>query len=96
MSWMSKATKFIHRKLTHKFLSTRLDSNDHEGVVDINILYEGDHECSSEVINISNKGINDDAVYILTFGLYKNTVVYKGLIFQLTTLLMMEWWPSAN
>ena len=50
---------------------------DHDGVVDINILYDGDHECSPEAINMSNKGINDDAVYLIAFGLHYNTVVKK-------------------
>ena len=76
MSWRSKGRKIIHRKLTHnEFNSTRLDSNSHEGVVDINILYDGDHECSSEVINMSNEGISYDEVCLIAFGLYNNTTL---------------------
>ena len=78
MSWKSKVRMSIHRKFTHdEFSSTGLDSNSHEGVVDINILYDGDRECSYEVINMSNKGINDDAACLISFGLYNNTVVKK-------------------
>ena len=75
VSWNSKGTKIIHRKF--KLNNTRLSSNDHEGLVDINILYDGDHECSSEIIDMSNKGINDDAVYLITFGLHYNTTVQR-------------------
>ena len=77
VSWMSKGTTIIHRKLRHTFNSTRLASNVHEGVVDINILYDGDHECSSKAINMSNKDINDDAVCLIKFGLYNNTALQK-------------------
>ena len=66
MTWKSKGTTIIHRHNS---------SNGYERVVDINILYDGDHKCSSEVINMSNEGINDDAVYLITFGLYNNTTV---------------------
>ena len=71
MTWKSKGTIIIHRQLIHN------SSNGYEGVVDINILYDGDHKCSSEVINMSNEGINDDAVYLITFGLYNNKTIKK-------------------
>ena len=59
LTWMSKGTGFIQRT----------------GIVDINILYDGDHECSSEAINMSKKGINDDAAHLISFGLYYNTLI---------------------
>ena len=78
ISWKSKGTKIIHRHLTHdKFNSTHFDSSGHEKVVDVNILYDGDLKHSSEVINMSNKGIDDDAVCLLMFGLYNNTTIKK-------------------
>ena len=78
LSWKNKGTKIIHSKLTYnKFSSTTLCSDSHERVVDINILYDGYHECSSEAINMSNKDINDDAVCLIAFGLYNNTAVQK-------------------
>ena len=78
MSWKSKGTTIIQRKFTHdKISSTKFGLISHEGVVDINILYDGDHECSSEVICMSYKGIDDDAVCVMTFGLYNNLTVRK-------------------
>ena len=76
LSWMSKGSKIIHRKLPQN--KVRLDSNSHE-VVDINILYDGDHQCSSEVITMSNKDINDDAVHLISFGLLNNTITFLDL-----------------
>ena len=76
LSWGYKGTIIIHRYLTHtQFGSTKLCSNSHKGVVNINILYDGNHECSSDAINMSNEYINDDAVYLITFGLHNNTTV---------------------
>ena len=76
LSWKSKGTKIIHRKVTpNEFSNTNLGTNSHEGMIDVNVLYDGDHECSSEVINMSNGDINDDAVCLITFGLYNNTTV---------------------
>ena len=75
MSWKSKGTTIIHRKFTHDKFSTKFGLNSHEGVVDINILCDGNHECSSEVICMSYKGIDDDAVCLMTFGLYNNLTV---------------------
>ena len=72
MTWKSKGTTIIHRQLIQNEFNS---SNGYERVVDIHILYDGDHKCSSEVINMSNEGINDDAVYLITFGLYNNTTV---------------------
>ena len=43
--------------------------------MNINILYDGDHKCTSEAIIISNRDINDDAVYLISFGLRTNTIV---------------------
>ena len=79
VSWESKGTTIIHRKFTHSELSSTKTHQLHSyaKVVDINILFDGDHERSSEVITMSNKGINDDAVYVITFGLYNNTTVQK-------------------
>ena len=78
LSWKGKGITIIHRKLTFKkFNSTPLDLNDHKGVLKINVLYDADHECSTEAINMSNRRINDDAVYVITFGLYNNTTVQK-------------------
>ena len=71
LSWKSERTKIIHRKVTHNELkNTSLGSDNHEGMVDV---HDGDHECSSEAINMFNKDINDDAVYLKTFGLYNST-----------------------
>ena len=73
---MSKGTKIINRKKScEKFNTMKLYCNDYTNVVDINILCDGDYEYSSEVINMSNVGINDDAVYLISFGLYDNTIV---------------------
>ena len=71
-SLMNKRTKIIHRK-HNKFNSKRLDSkNGHEAEVSINILHDN-FECSSEIINMSNKNIDDDTVYLISFGLYDTT-----------------------
>ena len=45
--------------------------------VHVNILYDDYHECLSKIINLSNKNINDDAVYVIAFGLYSNLTVEK-------------------
>ena len=78
VSWISKGTKkIINRKLLgNVFDNTKIDSNSFEWAVDLSILYDDDyHKCSSEAITLSGKGINDDAVHIISFGLYNNTVV---------------------
>ena len=70
LSWMSKGTKIACSKtigICHESNNTRS--------MDIKILYDGDHECSSEVINMSNEGIIDDAVYLMAFGSFNNTTV---------------------
>ena len=79
LSWVGKGTMIIHRKpLCNEFNNTRLDLNSsHEGLTDINILYDGDHECTSEVISMSNQSIDDDAVYLVIFGLLNNVTVQK-------------------
>ena len=66
LSWKSKGAKIISRKL--QIL---------EKILNINILYDRDHDCSPETIKICNAGINDDAVYLITFGLYNNTTLLK-------------------
>ena len=74
VSWISKGTaKVIYRKLLDD--NSELNSNRYEWIVDINILYTDDYEYSSKAINMSNKGINDDAVYLLSFGLCNNTTI---------------------
>ena len=72
LSWMSKGTKIA----CSKTIAMSYESNNTRSV-DIKILYDGDHECSSEVINMSNEGIIDDAVYLMAFCLFKNTTVQK-------------------
>ena len=75
MSWKSKGTTIIHRKLTNNELSsTKLGKYEE---VDINILYDNDHECSSEAIIMSNKGIDNDKVSLISFGLYDNKKIKK-------------------
>ena len=73
VSRMSKQTE-----ISIKFNSTKLISNSCE-VLDINTLYDGDCvECSSQVINLSNKNINDDAVHlIIFFALDNNATLQK-------------------
>ena len=81
LSWMNKRKKIIvHRNIVCnkiKGTSYRSVSTNFKEVLGINILYDGDHECSSEVIDMSNKYINDDAVYLISFGLSNNTSVQK-------------------
>ena len=43
----------------------------------VNILYDGPHEYLSKSINLSNKHIDDDAVYVIAFGLYNNPMIEK-------------------
>ena len=71
LSWGSNAngTKIIKRKLKHA------SHSDNE--VLINILCDDYHECLSKTINLSNKNIDDNAVYVIAFGLYNNTTVKK-------------------
>ena len=79
MSWKSEGTTIIHRKFTHsEFSSTRPHLlHRHTKAVDINILCDGDHEHSSEAVILSGQHIDDDAVYVIAFGLYNNTTVKK-------------------
>ena len=74
VSWKGKGTKIIHRQLIN--MSTGSNEG-HEEVMDINILYDGDHEYLPEVIDMSNKDINDDIVCLISFGLHNNTTVKK-------------------
>ena len=55
--------------------STKLDSNYHEGMIDINVSYNVHNEYSSKVIDKSNKGISYDELCFITLGLYNNTSV---------------------
>ena len=72
ISWTNKGKAIIQRKIS---LSTgRMKLMDRHKL-NINILYDDDFECSSEVIIMSNKGINDDAVYLISFGLHNNTTI---------------------
>ena len=105
MSWMYKGTKIINRNIMYNGVnSTRSVSKicDKE-VMNINILYDGDHECSSKVINMSNRDINDDAVCLISYGLYNNTslhrldfsdnyITYVGAM----EILMLGQWRLAN
>ena len=76
VSYGSKGTKTIKRKMTYSnFNNTRSSLNSHEGSVDINVSYDGDQECSSEAINMSNVGISYDEICIITFGLHNNVTV---------------------
>ena len=79
LSWMSKGTMIIiHRNTKRdKINSTRSLASVFKEVMVINILYDSNHECTSEAINMSNKNINDDAVYLIMFGLHNNTTVQK-------------------
>ena len=72
LSWMKKGTKIA----CSKTIDIHHESNNTRSV-DIKILYDGDHECSSEVINMSNEGITDDAVYLMAYGLFNNTTVQR-------------------
>ena len=71
LSWGRKpdGTRIITRQLEPA-------SYNNSGVC-VNILYDGYHECLSKTISLSNKKINDDAAYVITFGLYNNTKVEK-------------------
>ncbi|XP_065898088.1 protein NLRC5-like isoform X2 [Dysidea avara] len=46
-------------------------------VMDVNILYDGYHRCSHEVITLSYSNINDFAIMIITFGLCNTTSVKR-------------------
>ena len=60
-----------------KYNSTKLILNGHE-VVDMQLHDDDCVECSSQVVNLSNKDINDDAVYlVIFFGLDNNTTLQK-------------------
>ena len=77
-SCKSKKATIIHRKLMDDRLNrTKLNLNSYEGAVDVIIFYDGDHNCSSEAVNMSNKDINCDAIKLITFGLDNNTTVTK-------------------
>ena len=76
MSWMTEGRNIINRKLIYG--NTRLDSHSNSSrVVDINIFCDSDCECSCTTINLSNQGINDDAVCLVTFGLYNYTTLQE-------------------
>ena len=76
MSWKSTGKTILHRKFIHsKFTMTKASPGSHRGVVDINIFYNDDCNCSSETIDMSHKHIDDDAVCLIAFGLYNNAIV---------------------
>ena len=78
LSWISRGAKSIHRSvIRNKSNSSRVVLNSCSKLLNISILYDSNHECSSEVINMSNEGINDDAVFLVIFGLHNNTTVHK-------------------
>ena len=55
-------------------------SNKNSRVVDVKVnymMYCGNHEYLREAISMPNKCINDDAVCLITFGLYNNTTVKR-------------------
>ena len=67
LSWKqvedAKENILVHRKFVH-----------HGHTVDINVLYDGG--CvDGYTINLSNKGINDDGVCLIAFGLGNNKIV---------------------
>ena len=45
-------------------------------IVDINILYD-EYQCPPDTIKLSDKGISDNEIALLAFGLSNNTNVYK-------------------
>ena len=65
-----KGANIIRRK--HKLFNKGSDLNS-PGVMDINILYDSDYECSTELIKI--KDISCDELRLIAFGLCCNTTV---------------------
>ena len=51
--------------------------HDRDRVVDINILDEGYYGPIPDAIDMSNKGLSDDAVALITFGLHNNRTVKR-------------------
>ena len=45
--------------------------------VKVNILYDDYHECVYDAINLFAKNIDDEAVYLITFGLHNNKMLRK-------------------
>ena len=58
-----------------KIFKTQLKADNNE--VFVNILYDDYHECLSKNINLSSKDIDDDAAYVIAFGLRNNGTVEK-------------------
>jgi len=65
-------TKFLHENNT---LHDGVGINGSNKVVNVNILYNDYHEYLPQIIDLSNRNINDDMVCIIAFGLCNNTVV---------------------
>ena len=75
LSWGKNANgASIIKRLYKRKVKPVLYDNDK---VCVNILYDSHHECLCITINLSNKNINDDAVYVIAFGLYNNATVKK-------------------
>ena len=90
LSWKKVNHKSKGNILINTFFWSRIDEVLHTDnrVTDVGILYDGDvshsfsfssfsdtQSGSKTIINLSYKLINDDAAYVLAFGLYNNTTV---------------------
>ncbi|XP_065885126.1 protein NLRC5-like isoform X2 [Dysidea avara] len=81
LSWteiMSDELKEKNILVSTNFLLDRLENrvaDNRTRVVDINVLYDGDSQSLSEVINLSNEMIDDDMIALIAFGLCCNTTV---------------------
>ena len=58
-----------------KIFKTQLKADNNE--VFVNILYDDYHNCLSKTINLSSKDIDDDAAYVIAFGLCNNGTMEK-------------------
>ena len=69
LSWGSNAngTKIINRQMK----PTSHSSNR----LNVNILYDNYHSYLSQAINLAEKNIDDDAAYVIAFGLCNNTTI---------------------
>ena len=75
------STKALRQSIDGEFLCDKRVCN-YKGIKDgqnriikIKIFYNGDGECLPESIKLSNEGIQDDAVCLISFGLYYNKTV---------------------
>ena len=77
LSWgsHSKGTKIVSTNL-------KLLPHSNERVINVNILYDGSCEYLPEAIICSHSRIDDNAVYLLSLGLYNNTKVKKFDLFH--------------